>query len=92
MASVQSELLNAYRDLSEAWLRRVRSEVELWSDLATKITTTRAYPDGLEMYRECISRRLKMAAEDGQHLFEDGQKVIAAMTSALAEKETAKTK
>jgi hypothetical protein len=92
MARVQTELLDAYRELSEAWLNRVRSEVELWSDLATKIATTRAYPDGLEMYRECISRRLKMAAEDGQHLLEDGQKVIAAMTRASTEEETEKTK
>lgn len=92
MASVQTELLNAYRELSDAWLNRVRSEVQLWSDLATKIATTREYPDGVEMYRDCISRRLQMAVEDGQHLFEDGQKVIAAMTRALTEKATTKTK
>jgi hypothetical protein len=63
--------------------RRVKSEVELWSNLAAKLTATRSVPEGLETYRDCVSQRVQMAAEDGRRLFDDGQKIIGVITRSL---------
>ena len=78
MPDVQKDLLDAYQEVCQAWIDRVRSEVQLWSDLAAKLATSRSFPGGLQAYRDCISHRLQMAAEHGQRLLEDGQKMIAA--------------
>ena len=34
--NLQKELLDAYEEASRAWLSRVKSEVELWSNLASQ--------------------------------------------------------
>jgi hypothetical protein len=36
--NLQKELLDTYEEASRAWLSRVKSEVELWSNLASKLT------------------------------------------------------
>jgi hypothetical protein len=92
MPNLQKDLLDAYQEVGQAWIDRVRSEVQLWSDLAAKLATSRSFPEGLEAYRDCISHRLRMAAEDGQRLLEDGQKVIASVTNSRSEKKPGKTK
>jgi hypothetical protein len=92
MPDVHKDLLDAYQEVGQAWIDRVRSEVQLWSDLAAKLATSRSFPEGLEAYRDCISHRLRMATEDGQRLLEDGQKMIATATNSLAKGRPAKTK
>lgn len=84
MFKMQKELLDEYEKASQAWVARVKSEVELWSELATKVTASRSIPEGLEAYRDCVSQRMQMAADDGRRLFEDGQKIIASVTKAVA--------
>jgi hypothetical protein len=84
MFKMQKELLDEYEKASRAWVARVKSEVELWSELATKVTASRSIPEGLEAYRDCVSQRMQMAADDGRRLFEDGQKIIASVTKAVA--------
>jgi hypothetical protein len=81
--NLQKELLDAYEEASRAWLSRVKSEVELWSNLATKLSATRSVPEGMETYRDCVSQRVQMAADDGRRLFDDGQKIISALTRSL---------
>jgi Phasin protein len=83
MIHVQKELLDAYQEASKAWVDRVQSEVKFWSELAGKLAASRSFPDGMEACSESIAHRLQMAAEDGRRLFEDGQKMIAAMTGSL---------
>jgi len=80
MLNLQKELLDEYEQAGRAWLERVKSEVELWSDLAAKVTASQSLPEGLEAYRDCVSQRMQMAAQDGQRLFEEGQKLIATVT------------
>ena len=43
--SMQKELLDAYDQSSRAWLARVKTEVDLWSDLAKKLSATQSVPD-----------------------------------------------
>ena len=44
MLGVQKELLEACEQASRAWLARIKSEVDLWSGLATKLAGTRSPP------------------------------------------------
>jgi hypothetical protein len=83
MIHVQQELLDAYQQAGKAWVDRVQSEVKFWSELAGKLAASRSMPEGMETYSESIAHRMQMAAEDGRRLFEDGQKMIAAVTATL---------
>lgn len=83
MLNIQKEMMAAYEQASRSWVERVRAEVELWSDLASKLSTSGSTPDGLQVCRDSIAKRMQMAAADGQRLFEEGQKVIGAITRSL---------
>jgi hypothetical protein len=52
--------------------------------LGKKVTAIRSVPEGLDICRAGVTQRLQMAAEDGRRLFEDGQKVITAVTRSLS--------
>ena|SRR6516165_8635754 len=84
MAGMQRELLDAYEQASRAWLARVKSEVDLWSGLANRLTATRSAPEALQAYQECVTQRMQMAADDGRRLFEECQKVSQKVTGALS--------
>lgn len=92
MISMQKELLDAYQETAQAWVSRVKSETAFWADLAAKLAATRSVPEGLQTYQESISHRMQMAAEDGRRLFEDGQKMIAAVTKSLVNHQVGKAK
>jgi len=80
MLNLQKELLDESEQAGRAWVERVKSEVELWSDLATRVTASQSLPESLAAYRDCVSQRMQMAVEDGRRLFEEGQKLIATVT------------
>jgi hypothetical protein len=84
MLGMQKELLEAYEHASRAWLARVKAEVELWSDLATKLTATKSAPEAFEAYRDCVSQRMQMSADDGRRLMEDCQKITQKITRSLS--------
>jgi Phasin protein len=81
--ALQKELLAAYEGASRAWLARVQSEVALWSDLASKLTATRTVPEALETYSQCVSQRMKMAADDGRLLADEAQQITQKITKSL---------
>jgi hypothetical protein len=84
MLGMQKDLLDAYEQASSAWLARVKSEVELWSDLATKLAATPSAPEALEACQKSAAQRMQMAAEDGRRLSEDCQKTMHKVTGLLA--------
>jgi Protein of unknown function (DUF3141) len=45
MLNVQKEMMAAYEEASRSWIERVKAEVDLWSDLAAKLTASRSAPD-----------------------------------------------
>ncbi len=63
---MQQELLDEYEKANRAWLARMKSEMALWSNLATKVTASHSIPEGLDACREFAARRMQMAVEDGQ--------------------------
>jgi hypothetical protein len=83
MLNAQKELLEAYQEAGRSWLARMESEMELWKELAAKLTASRSLPEGLKAYSDSMSQRMQMAAEDGRHLFEDAQKLISAITGSF---------
>ena len=83
MFSIQKELLDAYAELNRSWAARVKSEVDFWSDLAAKLSDTRSAPEGLDAYRRFVSERMQMAAQDGQRLVMDSQKIMSALAQTL---------
>ena len=85
MLSMQKELLDSYEQASRAWLARVKSEVELWSELAEKLGKTQSLPEALGAYQQCVAQRVQMAAEDGRRLFEEYQTLMQKMTRPLSD-------
>jgi hypothetical protein len=81
---MQKELLEVYEQASRAWLARVKSEAELWSDLAAKLTATRSIPEGLSLYQNCVAQRMQMAAQDGRDLFDECQKITQKLGRSLS--------
>jgi hypothetical protein len=84
MLRVQKELIDAYEQASRAWLERVKSEVDLWSELASKLTATRSVPEALEAYQACATQRMQMAAEDGRRLADECQAIMQKITRSLS--------
>ena len=82
--SVQKELLDAYDQSTRAWLARVKTEVDLWSDLAKKLSATQSVPDVVGAYQQCVAQRMQMAAEDGRRLYDDCQKITQTITRSLS--------
>jgi hypothetical protein len=84
MLNVQKELLDTYDQASRAWLARIKSEVDLWSELASKLSSTRSVPEALQAYQECVAQRMQMAAEDGRRLTEESQRIVGTITRSLS--------
>jgi hypothetical protein len=84
MLDMQKELLETYEQASRAWLARAKSEADLWSELATKLSASRTFPDALGAYQECVSQRMQLTAEDGRRLFDECQKITQKITHSLS--------
>ena len=82
--NMQKDILDAYEQASRTWLERVKSEVNLWSELATKLSTTRSVPEAVDAYQKCVAQRMQMAAEDGRQLTEECQKIMQRINSSLS--------
>ena len=83
-SALQIDLLQMYEEASRTWLARAQSEATLWSDLATKLASTRSLPEALDAYTKCVSQQMQMSAEDGRHLIEDCQQVTEKVTKSFS--------
>jgi hypothetical protein len=66
--STQAEILGQLREMNELWLDRFRSEVDLASEFATKLTAAHSIPEAMSASQEWTSRRLQAITEDGTRL------------------------
>ena len=83
MLNLQKDLVELYEQSNRAWLDRAKSEMELWSGLATKLTGTRSVPEAMEAYQNCVTEQMHMSAEDGKRLFDDCQKITQKIAGAF---------
>jgi hypothetical protein len=83
MLNLQKELWETYEQASRAWLYRMKSEAEPWSQLCAKLTTSRSVPEAMEAYQKCISEQIQMTVEDGKRLFDDCQKITQKIAGSL---------
>jgi len=81
---MQKQLLETCEQASRAWLARVQSEIELWSDLADKLAATRSIPDAMGAYQASVAQRLQMAAEDGRRLSAECQEIMGKVSRSLS--------
>jgi hypothetical protein len=82
--SMQKDLLETYDQMSHAWISRVRSELDLWSELATKLAGMPSVPSAMEACQECVTKRMKLAAVDRKHLLVDSNKFIRTLTRSVS--------
>jgi Phasin protein len=80
MFETQKELLDTFEQINREWLARAKSEADLWSELATKISRAHSVPEALGAGQECVAHWMRMAVDDGRRLFDDGQKVVNTIT------------
>jgi hypothetical protein len=83
MLTLQKDLIEAYEQASSAWLARVKSEADLWSGLATKLTNTGSLPEALSAYQASIAHRMQMAADDARKLAEEARKIMKTIAESL---------
>jgi hypothetical protein len=82
-ADLQKEVLDAYERASRLWLERVKSELELWSELAAKLAATRSVNDALEACVKSVALQMQMTVTDGQRLFDECREVTQRATRLL---------
>jgi len=84
MLAMQKELMDTYEQASQAWLSRVKSEADLWSELAAKLTGIHSVPEALSVCQQMMVQRMQMASEDGKRLSDEAQKVMKTITTSLS--------
>jgi hypothetical protein len=84
MMAMQKDLVDAYEQISRAWLARLQSEAELWQELAAKVSGSRSVPDALGAYQQCVAQRMQIAADDGRRLLEDSQKIMGTVARSMS--------
>jgi hypothetical protein len=83
MLKMHKDLLDAYDHASRVWLARVKSEVDLWSDVAAKLAASRSVPDALQAYQRCVVQRMQLATEDGRQMFDECQRITRQITRSM---------
>jgi len=80
---MQKEVLETYERISHEWLDRVKSEGELWNEMAKNISAAKSVPDTLAAFQECATKRMQMAADDGRRILNGGQAMASAFTRTV---------
>jgi hypothetical protein len=61
MLKVQKNLLEEYGEASRAWIVRAKAEIELWSELAKRLTASQSVSEGAEAYQNFVMQHMRMA-------------------------------
>ena len=73
---VQNLLLDTFEQFNRQQLARGKQEMELASEFAGKIASAGSMPDVVNAYQNWMSERMALYVEDGQKLFENGQRIL----------------
>ena len=82
--ALQKELMEAYEEAGRAWSERMRTELELWTELGKKLTSTHSVPEAVQIYQQSMTQRMQMAAEDGQKFAADCQKLAQKVARTMS--------
>jgi hypothetical protein len=83
LTALQKDLMEAYEEAGRAWSERMRTELELWTELGKKLTSTHSVPEAMQIYQQSLTRRMQMAAEDSQKFTADCQKFAQKLAKAI---------
>ena len=81
--NLQKAILESCEQASRTWIDRMQSEISLWSDFASKLSSTKSVPEAFETYTKCMSQRMQMAADDGRKLVEEAQQLTQKFAQSL---------
>jgi hypothetical protein len=84
MLEMQKEVLAAYEQISRGWLDRMKSEGELWCELAKDVSAAKSMPEVMAVFQDCTTKRMQMIAEDARRMMNDGQTMAGAFTRTTA--------
>ena len=62
----------------------MRTELELWSELGKKLTSTHSVPEAVQIYQQSLTQRMQMAAEDSQKFAADCQKLAQKVARTMS--------
>jgi len=82
--ALQKELMEAYEEAGRAWSERMRTELELWTELGKKLTSTHSVPEAVQIYQQSMTQRMQMAAEDSQKFAADCQKLAQKVARTMS--------
>jgi len=78
LLEVQKELMQTLEGINRDLFNRAKAEAELASKFVGKLADVRSVPDATTAYQEWASREMELLAEDGRHMFENGEKILQA--------------
>jgi len=73
-----SELVDRFQEVNQNWLDHLRSEADLSTEFASKMTAARSIPDVAALLLEWNKRHMEMAKVDAKHVLADTQKIMEA--------------
>jgi phasin protein len=74
--TAQKELMETLEGINHDIFNRARAEAELASEFVGKLSAARSMPDATTTYQEWANRELELLAEDGRHMFANGEKMM----------------
>jgi hypothetical protein len=80
----QKEITACCEQTLRGWVDRIKLEVDLASDLATKQRGAKSVPESVHNYQEWLGRRMKLSADEGQGLMGDFQRFLNASARAVS--------
>ena len=84
LLEVQKDFMQTLESINHDLFNRARAEAELASEFVGKLSAVRSVPDATTTCQEWASRELELLAENGRHMFANGEKIMQASRRLFA--------
>jgi len=78
LLEVQKEIMQTLEGINRDMFDRAKAKADIASEFVSKLSTVRSVPDATAVYQEWARREMELFAEDGRHMFENGEKFLKA--------------
>lgn len=78
LLEVQKDFMRTLEGIHHEMFDRAKAEAELASEFVGRLSTVRTVPDATTTCQEWASRELELLADDGRHMFANGEKIMQA--------------